>query len=117
MIGVVAAGAGPTGLMLACEPSLAGARPPVLERRTEPSGEHRANGLAVVLLDLTGTLDAGRWAPHVGTATLPHLETALLLRPDCYVAWPGTTGDGLHEALETWCEPVLTESTRTARIT
>ncbi|MEU8687914.1 FAD-dependent monooxygenase [Streptomyces sp. NPDC048665] len=60
MIGVVAAGAGPTGLMLACELSLAGARPPVLERRTEPSGEHRANGLAVVLLDPTGALDAGR---------------------------------------------------------
>jgi hypothetical protein len=93
--------------------------PLVLECRTEPSGEHRANGLVgqVALLDLTGTLDAGRWAPHVGTATLPHLETALLLRPDCCVAWQGTTGDGPHEALETWCEPVLTKSTRTARIT
>ncbi|OIK03706.1 FAD-dependent monooxygenase [Streptomyces monashensis] len=70
-----------------------------------------------LLLDPTGTLDTGRWAPHVDTATLPHLESALLLRPDCYVAWQGTTGDGLHEALETWFEPPLTESTRTARIT
>ncbi|MGN5381973.1 FAD-dependent monooxygenase [Streptomyces lasalocidi] len=68
-------------------------------------------------LDPTGTLVAGRWAPHLDTATLPHLETAMLLRPDCYVAWQGATGDGLHEALETWFEPPLTESTRTARIT
>ncbi|MFF2324680.1 MULTISPECIES: FAD-dependent monooxygenase [unclassified Streptomyces] len=55
-----------------------------------------------VLLDPTGSLDTGPWASQVDTATLPELDTALLLRPDCYVAWQGTTGDGLHEALETW---------------
>ncbi|MFI0260663.1 FAD-dependent monooxygenase [Streptomyces sp. NPDC017056] len=55
-----------------------------------------------LLLDPTGTLDAGAWAPHIDTVTAPALDTALLLRPDCYVAWQGTTDDGLHEALGTW---------------
>ncbi|MEU6965013.1 FAD-dependent monooxygenase [Streptomyces chrestomyceticus] len=55
-----------------------------------------------LLLDPTGTLDAGPWTAHVDTVTVRDLDTALLLRPDCYVAWQGTTGDGLYEALETW---------------
>jgi hypothetical protein len=56
-----------------------------------------------LLLDPTGSLDAGAWASHVDTVTVPEgLDTALLLRPDCYVAWQGTTGDGLYEALGTW---------------
>ncbi|WP_413801501.1 FAD-dependent monooxygenase [Streptomyces iranensis] len=55
-----------------------------------------------LLLDPTGTLDPGPWSPHVDTATVPGLDTALLLRPDCYIAWQGTTNDGLHEALGTW---------------
>ncbi|MEU8695542.1 FAD-dependent monooxygenase [Streptomyces sp. NPDC048665] len=55
-----------------------------------------------LLLDPTGTLDAGPWASQVDTVTVPELNTALLLRPDCYVAWQGATGDGLHEALATW---------------
>ncbi|GII80842.1 FAD-dependent oxidoreductase [Sphaerisporangium rufum] len=42
---VVIAGAGPNGLMLACELSLAGARPVVLERLPARTGENRANGL------------------------------------------------------------------------
>lgn len=42
---VVIAGAGPNGLMLACELSLVGVRPVVLERLPEPSTEPRANGL------------------------------------------------------------------------
>ncbi|UQS26737.1 FAD-dependent monooxygenase [Amycolatopsis thermalba] len=45
MIDVVIAGGGPTGLMLACELALAGARPVVLERLAEPGIERRANGL------------------------------------------------------------------------
>lgn len=42
---VVIVGGGPNGLMLACELALAGVRPIVLERRTGPSTEQRANGL------------------------------------------------------------------------
>ena len=54
---VVIAGAGPNGLMLACELSLAGVRPVVLERSPEPSRENRANGLVgqvVRMLDRRG---------------------------------------------------------------
>ncbi|MEV4457393.1 FAD-dependent monooxygenase [Microbispora sp. NPDC049633] len=42
---VVIAGAGPNGLMLACELSLAGVRPTVLDRLPGRTQENRANGL------------------------------------------------------------------------
>ncbi|GAA2483511.1 FAD-dependent monooxygenase [Winogradskya humida] len=57
MIDVVIAGAGPNGLMLACELALAGIRPVVLERLTGPTTEQRANGLVgqvVRVLDRRG---------------------------------------------------------------
>ncbi|WP_267881480.1 FAD-dependent monooxygenase [Streptomyces sp. NRRL S-1448] len=57
MIDVVIAGAGPNGLMLACELALAGVRPLVLERLAEPTSEQRANGLVgqvVRMLDRRG---------------------------------------------------------------
>jgi 2-polyprenyl-6-methoxyphenol hydroxylase-like FAD-dependent oxidoreductase len=70
---VVIAGAGPNGLMLACELSLAGVRPVVLERLPEPGTEPRANGLVgqvVRMLDrrglherITGTPEPPRPAP------------------------------------------------------
>ncbi|MEV4803741.1 FAD-dependent monooxygenase [Nonomuraea sp. NPDC049421] len=54
---VVIAGAGPNGLMLACELALAGVRPVVVERRPERSPEPKANGIVgqvVRLLRLRG---------------------------------------------------------------
>ena len=54
---VVIAGAGPNGLMLACELGLAGIRPVVLEKLPRPTEENRANGLVgqvVRMLDRRG---------------------------------------------------------------
>jgi 2-polyprenyl-6-methoxyphenol hydroxylase-like FAD-dependent oxidoreductase len=54
---IVISGAGPNGLMLACELALAGIRPVVLEQLAEPSSEPKANGLVgqvVRLLDMRG---------------------------------------------------------------
>jgi 2-polyprenyl-6-methoxyphenol hydroxylase-like FAD-dependent oxidoreductase len=67
---VVIAGAGPNGLMLACELALAGVRPLILERLSEPTAENRANGLVgqvVRLLDRRGLHDrlAGPIGPPV----------------------------------------------------
>ncbi|MCX5215006.1 FAD-dependent monooxygenase [Kitasatospora sp. NBC_00240] len=67
---VLIAGAGPNGLMLACELGLAGVRPVVLEQLPERSGEPKANGLvgqAVRLLDHRGLyegLGGGPGAPR-----------------------------------------------------
>ncbi|MET1071692.1 MAG: FAD-dependent monooxygenase [Umezawaea sp.] len=60
---VIVVGAGPVGLMLACELRLAGLRPVVLERRPEPSDLPRANGLVgqvVDVLDRRGLLERFR---------------------------------------------------------
>nr|BAA07387.1 6-hydroxylation enzyme of tetracycline [Kitasatospora aureofaciens] len=57
---MVVAGAGPTGLMLACELALGGARAVVVERRREPEKHSKAMGMqgrTVELLELRGLLD------------------------------------------------------------
>ncbi|MGP4016082.1 FAD-dependent monooxygenase [Saccharopolyspora sp. 5N708] len=78
---VVIAGAGPNGLMLACELALAGVRPLVLESRLEPSQEPKANaimGQAARLLDhrglhhrLGGDPEGPRPAPQFLFGALP----------------------------------------------
>jgi 3-(3-hydroxy-phenyl)propionate hydroxylase len=57
---VVIAGAGPTGLMLACELRLAGVEVAVVERLAERTGESRAGGMharTLEVLDQRGVLD------------------------------------------------------------
>lgn len=58
---VVIAGAGPNGLMLACELALAGVRPVVLDKLPGPSDEPKANGLVgqvIRQLDMRGLYHA-----------------------------------------------------------
>ena len=58
---VLIAGAGPNGLMLACELALAGVRPVVLDRLRGPSDEPKANGLVgqvIRQLDMRGLFHA-----------------------------------------------------------
>jgi 2-polyprenyl-6-methoxyphenol hydroxylase-like FAD-dependent oxidoreductase len=71
---VVIAGAGPTGLMLACELQRAGLRPVVLERLARPTGLSKALALvgrAVDTLDYRGLLDRFQTqaAPVIPNAT------------------------------------------------
>lgn len=69
---VVIVGAGPTGLMLACELRLAGCRPLVIERLPAPTGLSKAltiSGRAIDLLAHRGLLARFRAAesPHTGS--------------------------------------------------
>jgi 2-polyprenyl-6-methoxyphenol hydroxylase-like FAD-dependent oxidoreductase len=88
---VVIAGAGPNGSMLACELSLAGVRPIVLERLPGISDEPRANGLVgqvVPMLDrrglyerLSGSTEPPRPSPAYMFAALPLELSALRDNP------------------------------------
>jgi 2-polyprenyl-6-methoxyphenol hydroxylase-like FAD-dependent oxidoreductase len=84
---VVIAGAGPNGLMLACELSLAGVRPLVLERLPEPTTEQRANGMVgqvVRMLDRRGLHDrlAGPLGPPAPRFVFGALPLDLTLSPE-----------------------------------
>jgi 2-polyprenyl-6-methoxyphenol hydroxylase-like FAD-dependent oxidoreductase len=89
---VVIAGAGPHGLMLAGELGLAGIRPVVLEPLSGPNPQRRANGI-------TGQAVRSRCASAGRT-------TALLVRPDGYVAWASSAikpeVDQLGGVLQKW---------------
>jgi 2-polyprenyl-6-methoxyphenol hydroxylase-like FAD-dependent oxidoreductase len=79
---VVIAGAGPTGLMLACELRLAGVRPVVLERLAEPTGLSKALALvgrSVDTLDYRGLL--GRFHARA-TAAVPNAAHFALIPLD-----------------------------------
>jgi 2-polyprenyl-6-methoxyphenol hydroxylase-like FAD-dependent oxidoreductase len=73
---VIIAGAGPNGLMLACELALAGVRPLVLETRPERGIVQRANGLVgrvVQVMDYRGL-----YQRFVGTDTPPQPAPAFM---------------------------------------
>lgn len=70
---VIIVGAGPTGLMLACELCLAGVRPLVLEREPQPQDAPKANGRGGRILQLlryrgpTGTIQSSQRRPQPGS--------------------------------------------------
>ncbi|GAB3568162.1 FAD-dependent monooxygenase [Amycolatopsis endophytica] len=70
-----------------------------------PGLRELTRGGRALLLDPAGTLDAGPWRKSVDVVEAPGLETAYLLRPDCFIAWTGEGGDGLHDALTRWFGP------------
>ena len=79
---VVIAGAGPNGLMLACELSLAGVRPVVLEKRPEISPEPRANGLVgqvVRMLDRRGLYEPITGSPQPPQPAAQYMFAAMRL--------------------------------------
>jgi 2-polyprenyl-6-methoxyphenol hydroxylase-like FAD-dependent oxidoreductase len=66
-----------------------------------------------VLVDTSGTVDAGDWADRVvPVPARPHekMPEAVLVRPDGYVAWAADSADvaEIRSALFQWCGPVLT---------
>jgi 2-polyprenyl-6-methoxyphenol hydroxylase-like FAD-dependent oxidoreductase len=91
---VVIAGAGPNGLMLACELGLAGIRPIVLDPLPGPNPQPRANGIigqGVRILDhrglysiLAGTPDPPQPAPRAMFAAFP-LDLAGVADPQVFM--------------------------------
>jgi 2-polyprenyl-6-methoxyphenol hydroxylase-like FAD-dependent oxidoreductase len=82
MIDVVIVGAGPNGLMLACELGLAGVRPVVLDPLPGPSPEPRANGIVgqgVRILDHRGLYELIAGAGEHPRAAARHMFAAFPL--------------------------------------
>ena len=130
---VVIAGGGPTGLMLAGELALAGVEVAIVERRATQdlarvntrSGPWAVSRLlhdaqpGLLNLGEPGGIDITPWAIEFswsnarfrwsvgasGTGSVA-APTAVLIRPDGYVAWVGDlTQLGLADALTTWFRP------------
>ncbi|MGW7420462.1 SDR family oxidoreductase [Streptomyces sp. NPDC054813] len=83
---------------------------------------HSARGLLLVTDEsLAGA--AGDWSASVDTVTARPLDTgplssgAVLVRPDGYVAWAGSSADGLREALGRWFAPTARAAARSPQLT
>ncbi|HKS48000.1 MAG TPA: FAD-dependent monooxygenase [Amycolatopsis sp.] len=107
MIEVLVVGAGPAGLLLACELRLAGVETVLLERDPEPPGFCRGFNLNARALDLLacrglakGFVSEGRQVPHAAFSGLP----VTLNLPGARTSHPYSLG-----IPQTWVQEVLEE--------
>src|SRR5262245_19316004 len=112
MTDVLIAGAGPTGLMLAGDLATAGV--PDLPLTVDGSKTRlfellRGGRFLLVDMDDGAAATAAPWSGRVGMVkaegTLVGRATALLVRPDGYLAWSSDhpTGDEVRAVLTQWC--------------
>ena len=96
---VVVVGAGPTGLLLAAELALGGARPLVLERLDEPDRTIKAGGMGAIAGE---ALERRGLGPQLDAAEATMLESMNVMRQQLVSAQPALQPRSLAKAGGHW---------------